>query len=106
MKGATESRHRPVTLLHLSTQLLHRDEAAHTQDKVVHKLITGLRVQQSPHHLGRLARVHLLDVALNVAQHVVGVQVVCQVTHHVKPVTHIDQRPAGQQCNQFESTVT
>jgi len=106
MMSAIGSRHGPVALLHLSAQLLHRDEATHTEDEVVHKLVTGLRVQQSPHHLGCLARVHLLDVALNVAQHVVGVQVVCQVTHHVKPVTHIDQRPADQQCNQFESTVT
>ncbi len=37
---------------------------------------------------------HLLDVALDVAQHVVGVQVLRQVADHVEAVAHIDERPA------------
>ena len=44
--------------------------------------------------LGRLGWVDLLHVALDVAQHVVGVQVVRQVGHHVEAVAHVDQRPA------------
>ena len=37
---------------------------------------------------------HLLYVALNVSQHVVGVQVLREVADHIKAVTHIDERPA------------
>ena len=37
---------------------------------------------------------HLLHVALDVPEHVVGVQELCQVPHHVKAVAHVDERPA------------
>ena len=79
---------------HLCAELLHRDEGANGEDEVVDKLVGGLGVQEAAHHLGRLGRVDLLHIPLDVAQHVVGVQVVRQVRHHVKAVAHVDQRPA------------
>ena len=41
----------PVSLLHLCAQLLHRDQAAHAEDEVVHKLVRSLSIQQRTHHL-------------------------------------------------------
>ena len=41
----------PVSLLHLCAQLLHRDQAAHAEDEVVHKLVCSLSIQQRTHHL-------------------------------------------------------
>ena len=94
-KAQQETHGSPVPLLNLCTQLLHRDQAADTDDEVVDKLIAGLSIKQSPNNLWGLGRVDLLDITLNVAEHIVGVQIVGQVPNHVKAVTDIDKRPAS-----------
>ena len=38
---------------------------------------------------------HLLRVALDVAQHVVAVEVARELVHHVITVAHVDERPAA-----------
>ena len=79
---------------HLLAELLHGDERAHGQDEVVHKVVGRLSVQQPTHDLGCFARVDLLHIPLDVAQHVVGVQVLREVSHHVEAVAHVDEWPA------------
>mmetsp|Transcript_12955 Transcript_12955/g.36409 ORF Transcript_12955/g.36409 Transcript_12955/m.36409 type:complete len:306 (+) Transcript_12955:758-1675(+) len=56
----------------LSHERLDRQKAADAEDEVVDEVVWGLAVKEGSDHSGRLAWVHLLHVALDVAQHVVG----------------------------------
>eukprot|EP00976_Prorocentrum_cordatum_P057723 1163391-Prorocentrum_minimum.AAC.6 len=82
----------PVALLHLRHERLHREEAPHRQNQILDEVLLALRVQKGAHHLRGVGRVHLLAVALDVAQHVVGVQVRGQVLDEAEPVAHVDER--------------
>mmetsp|Transcript_17299 Transcript_17299/g.37319 ORF Transcript_17299/g.37319 Transcript_17299/m.37319 type:complete len:416 (+) Transcript_17299:2809-4056(+) len=80
-----------VALLHLIHKPVNGQQRPDGQDEVGDEVVGGLAVQQRTHHLGGLGGADLLHVPLNVAQHVVVVQVGGQVTDHVKPVAHIDE---------------
>mmetsp|Transcript_40808 Transcript_40808/g.97021 ORF Transcript_40808/g.97021 Transcript_40808/m.97021 type:complete len:941 (+) Transcript_40808:1922-4744(+) len=90
-EGAQELEAMP--LLDLLDQGLNREQAADAEDEVVDEVLRGLAVEERTHDVGRLRRVDLLHVALDVAEHVVGVQVVRQVPDHVEAVADVDERP-------------
>ena len=100
----------PVARLHLVHQRAHGQQGAHGEDERLDEALLRLRVQQRAHNLGRLLRVHLLHVALDVAQHVVIQQVDGQVVHHVavlrrlavEAVAHVDERPRVRQLGLHE----
>ena len=81
-----------VPLLELGDDLVHGDQRAHRNDQARRELVGRVGVQQRRNHLGRLARVDLLNVALDVAGHAVGPEEGGHVVHHIEAVADVDQR--------------
>ena len=81
-----------VALAHLLHERAHGQQRAHGQNQVLQEILRALLIQQRAHHEGRVAGVHLLHVPLDVAHHVVLVQVRGEVAHEVEAVAHVNQR--------------
>mmetsp|Transcript_29787 Transcript_29787/g.50045 ORF Transcript_29787/g.50045 Transcript_29787/m.50045 type:complete len:243 (+) Transcript_29787:2993-3721(+) len=86
-----------VALFHFRHKGLHREEAPHRKDQVLDEFLLALRIQKGAHHQRGVGRIHLLAVPLDVAHHVVGVQVAGQVVDESEPVAHVDQRASVRQ---------
>ena len=69
----------------------------HRNDEIGDKVIWSLCIQKGPHNLGGLARVDLLHIPLDETKHIVAEEVLRQVFHHIKAITHVDQRPSVRQ---------
>mmetsp|Transcript_10474 Transcript_10474/g.36145 ORF Transcript_10474/g.36145 Transcript_10474/m.36145 type:complete len:1393 (-) Transcript_10474:82-4260(-) len=82
-----------VALLDLRDERLDGKQGADAQDEVGDELLVALHVQESSDNLGGLGGIDLLDVSLDVLEHVVLEKVEGKVPDEVKPVANIDERP-------------
>ena len=81
-----------VTLLDFFHKGRDWQQRTHRQDERLDEVIRALEIQQCADNLGRLLRIDLLHVSLNVTQHVVVVQVRREVGHKVETIANVDER--------------
>mmetsp|Transcript_44228 Transcript_44228/g.109911 ORF Transcript_44228/g.109911 Transcript_44228/m.109911 type:complete len:449 (-) Transcript_44228:1468-2814(-) len=81
-----------VALLNFLDELLSRCHCPHGEDESPHEVLGAVSVQECTGDLRSLHRVDFLNVEFDILGHVVRVEEVGEVLHHVKTIAYVDQR--------------